>query len=186
MNATITSTFVWQSLAWPSTVIHQHIVSDTEIRGRGLTVGKTDQGTPFAYLYHVALTPAWEMKTVSVTSLLDRRTLALRHDAGRWRDSACAHLRGFDGVSLVDLSISPFTNTIAIKQLSFVGDEPRTTDVVFFDENHFAFRRVQQRYRQIARNQYRYHDVESADFAADIVVDDAGLVIDYEGLFKRV
>jgi len=177
---------VWQSLAWPSTVVHRQVVTAQAIEEHGIAAGKTDQGAVFAYEYKLLLTPAWEIKSANITSLLDERTIALHHDAGTWRDAAGKTLHEFDGIPYIDLSFSPFTNTLPIKRAPFVDDEELTIDTLYFDENSFSLTKVQQRYRRLGPKKYRYQDVETPDFTANIDVDDDGLVTDYQHLFARM
>jgi hypothetical protein len=110
----------------------------------------------------------------------------MAHEDEKWYDGNDNHLTAFDGVPFIDLSISPFTNTLPIKQLQFDGDKPQQIETLYFDENRFSIRKVRQVYSKLDERTYRYQDVELPDFAADIVVDDDGLVIDYPQLFKRV
>ncbi len=180
-----TRTIVWQALSWTSTVVHTHTVNDG-IHGHGLAVGKTDSDIPFAMEYDVVLTADWDIKEVSIESLLDERSIRLAHKGNQWYDGSDQHLVEFDGVELVDISISPFTNTLPIKRLQFEGERPQKVDIIYFDENKFSLRRLQQIYSQTDERTYRYQDIELPYFASDIVVDDDGLVIDFPEMFRRV
>jgi len=44
---------------------------------------------------------------------------------------------------------------------------------------------MRQRYTRLAAVRYRYENVDS-DFAAELPLDDRGLVLDYPGLFRRI
>lgn len=185
MTINKTRTIVWRALSWPSLVIHTHRVDEC-IYDHGLSVGKTDKDVPFAMEYDMTLTADWEVREVSIKSLLDERTIRLVHRDEQWHDGFGRRLAGFDGVELIDISISPFTNTLPIKQLRFEGKQAQKVDVIYFDENKFSLRRVQQIYSQIDEQTYRYQDVELPEFVSEIVVDDDGLVVDFLELFKRV
>jgi hypothetical protein len=108
------------------------------------------------------------------------------HKGDQWYDGAGQHLTEFDGVELVDISISPFTNTLPIKRLHFEGEQPQKVDIIYFDENLFSLRRLQQVYSQKDERTYRYQDIELPGFVSDIVVDEEGLVVDFPELFRRV
>lgn len=180
-----TRTIVWKALSWPSMVVHTHTVNDS-IHSHGLAVGKTDKDIPFAMEYDMALTADWGIKEVSIKSLLDARVIKLLQRGKQWYDANGEHMAEFDGMEMVDISISPFTNTLPIKQLHFEGQEPQKVDMIYFDENNFSLQRVQQIYSQIDERTYRYHDIELPDFVSDIVVDDDGMIIDFPELFRRV
>ncbi|MHC1754158.1 MAG: putative glycolipid-binding domain-containing protein [Methanosarcina sp.] len=180
-----TRTIVWQALSWPSTVVHTHTVNEG-IHGHGLAVGKTDRNIPFAMEYDVTLMADWNIKEVSIKSLLDERVIKLVHKGYQWYDGAGQHLAEFDGVELVDISISPFTNTLPIKRLRFEGEQPQKVDIIYFDENKFSLSRLQQIYSKVDKRTYRYQDIVLPDFVSDIVVDDDGLVVDFPKMFRRV
>ncbi len=178
-------TIVWQALSWPSMVVHTHTV-DEGIYGHGLAVGKTDGDIPFAMEYNLELTADWDIREVSIKSLLDERAIRLVHKGDKWYNGAGQHLTEFDGVELVDVSISPFTNTLPIKRLHFEGEQSQKVDIIYFDENKFSLRRLQQVYSRKGERTYRYQDIVLPDFMSDIVVDDDGLVVDFPELFRRV
>lgn len=178
-------TIVWQALSWPSMIVHTHTVHD-DIRDHGLAVGKTDSGIPFAIAYDLALTANWDIREVAIKSLLEERTITLVHRGDQWFDGEGRHLAEFDGVELLDISISPFTNTLPIKRLHFEGERPQMVDIIYFNENLFSVQRLQQIYSKRDERTYRYQDIVLPDFVSDIVVDDDGLVVDFPGLFKRV
>jgi hypothetical protein len=58
--------------------------------------------------------------------------------------------------------------------------------MIYFDENRFSIRKVQQLYSKLNDRTFRYKDIELADFVSDIVIDEDGLVVDFPSLFKRV
>jgi uncharacterized protein len=180
-----TSTIVWQALSWPSTVIHTHTV-DNGIYAHGLAVGKTDANIPFAIEYNLILTINWDIKEMLIKSLLDERVIQLVHAGNQWYDGKGQHLAEFEEVDLVDISISPFTNTLPIKRLQFKDEQLQKIDIIYFDENKFSLRRVQQICSQIDKQAYRYQDILLPDFVSEITVDEDGLVIDFPGIFKRV
>lgn len=166
-------------------VVHTHTVGNG-IYGHGLAVGKTDSDIPFAMEYDLTLTADWDIRVVSIKSLLDERAIRLVHKGDQWYDGAGQHLAEFDGVELVDISISPFTNTLPIKRLHFEGEQSQKVDIIYFDENKFSLRRLQQVYSQRDERTYRYQDIELPSFVSDIVVDNDGLVVDFPELFRRV
>jgi hypothetical protein len=180
-----TRVIVWQALVWQSTVIHIHTVNEG-IHGHGFAVGKTDNNIPFAMEYDMALTEDWNIKEMSIKSLLDERFIVLMHEDKQWYNDKGQHLNEFDGIEFVDISISPFTNTLPIKRLQFKGKQPQKVDIIYFDENKFCLRKVQQIYSHVGERTYCYQDIELPDFVSNIVVDEDGLVIDFPKMFRRV
>lgn len=180
-----TRTIVWQALSWPSMIIHTHRVNEG-IHDHGLAIGKTDSDIPFAIEYDIWLTVEWDIKELVIKSLLDERVIKLVRRGDRWYDGKGKHLAEFDGVKLVDISISPFTNTLPIRRLRFEGKKPQKVDIIYFDENRFSLSRLQQIYSQVNERTYRYHDIILPDFVSNITVDSEGLVVDFPKMFRRV
>jgi uncharacterized protein len=176
---------VWQSLAWPSTVSLRFEQNKNRISGNGFAVGKTDQHNPFVYRYIVTLTPQWIIRTISILSLLDDRKLDLKYASEKWYSNDI-HIPEFDSVPFFDISISPFTNSIPLKQLVLKTGQPKQIDVVYFDENLFSLRKVQQTYTKINTQTYLYQDMELPNFKAKFTIDEDGLIEDYQLLFKKV
>ena len=99
----------------------------------------------------------------------------------RRRGLAVAHL---DGCIDVDLAGSPFTNTLPIRRAGLVaGGEAIEFRMAYVPFDTFKPVVDEQRYRCLEADRlYRYEAVDRS-FAADLTVDEDGLVTDYPGLF---
>jgi hypothetical protein len=83
----------------------------------------------------------------------------------------------------VDLSFTPATNTLPVRRLGLgIGDEAEI-EVAWLVWPELGLRAVRQRYARLAEHRYRY---TQDDFVAEMVVDDEGLVLEYEGLWRAV
>jgi hypothetical protein len=88
-----------------------------------------------------------------------------------------------DGCEEVDLSVTPFCNTLALKRLA--GDGELTTLYVPFPD--LTLQPSRQRYQRLSTRTFRYIDLgAAAGFEATLEVDANGIVIRYEGLFEHV
>ena len=83
----------------------------------------------------------------------------------------------------VDLSFTPATNTLPIRRLGLEVGEEADIHVAWLVWPELGVRRVRQRYARLAPNRYRY---AQDDFAAELTVDEQGLVLDYEGLWNAI
>lgn len=179
-------TIIWASLAWPSIVTHQSRLTSTNRLERGWAVGRSDEGRIFSYMYGLKLTTDWQLQTVLIIDQLNDRAIELRKTDQKWYEvTSNKHLKTLDGVPFIDISVSPFTNTLPIKQLSLTENTTQI-EAIFFDENTFSLRKVQQKYSKLDDTTYKYQDVEQPDFSAILQLDEDGLIIDYEHLFKRL
>lgn len=151
----------------------------------GLIVGN-DGGTLFRAHYRVRCDAAWRVRAVTVDPLDGRAPLQLRADGdGAWADGAGAALPALAGCLDIDLSISPFTNTLPIRRLTFAAGEARVLTMAYIRAPELTVEPMRQRYTRLAADRYRYENVEG-DFAAELPLDPDGLVLDYPGLFRRV
>src|SRR5215472_13406390 len=72
----------------------------------------------FAARYHIICDPAWRVRRLVVELIGDDRVLQLSSDGqGHWLDARANPLPELDEAIDVDLSISPFTNTLPIRRL---------------------------------------------------------------------
>jgi hypothetical protein len=141
---------------------------------------------PYAARYRLACDAKWRCRALDVEIVDTGRTLRLRADGrGHWTDGDGARLPHLDGAIDVDLSITPFTNTLPIRRLDLVEGALREVVVVYVRAPELSVELDHQRYICVEpRRRYRYEAVDGT-FAADIEVDDAGLVLTYPGLFRR-
>ncbi|TCC91547.1 hypothetical protein EZ428_07215 [Pedobacter frigiditerrae] len=91
----------------------------------------------------------------------------------------------FTNFDFIDTSLSPFTNTLPIKNLRLNDSQEKEINVIYIDILEQIIEPVKQKYRKNSDINYRYENIPN-DFAADIDVDEFGLVIFYPTLFKRM
>jgi uncharacterized protein len=122
---------------------------------------------------------------VNAVSLTGEKRLSLRADeAGNWwRDGNPAP--DLTGCVDIDVAATPLTNTFPINRFaSLAVAEHRTTPVAWVSVPTLEVTRVEQTYRRLGRDRWRYSD--PAHGAFELSVDDSGFVIDYEGFASRV
>jgi uncharacterized protein len=92
-----------------------------------------------------------------------------------------------DSAEEPDLSVTPFCNTFPIRRTPEAPGGSLTLDAAFIDGPALTVARSSQRYARQGPGRLRYVDLGlSRGFEADLVVDDAGLVLRCERLFERV
>lgn len=153
----------------------------------GTILAMDDDHGPVEARYEVVCDAGWrtERTQVSVRDASGERSLRLTVRAGRW------FVNGHEETAVrgcvdVDLGWSPSTNTLPIRRLALPagrGSGPLIMAWVRFPE--LTIEPLPQTYQHTSRRNYRYASRGGA-FAADIDVDDAGVVLDYEGVWQRV
>ena len=127
----------------------------------------------------------WRTRHVEVTVLEpEHRMLRLEADGeGHW-----AGRPELDGCIDVDISATPFTNTLPIRRLGLEPGESEELTVTYVRVPELLVGPERQRYgcleAQADGGLYRFEALPSG-FTAELPVDTDGLVIDYPGLFRR-
>jgi len=173
---------VWSALRWPGLEHVSISVRDGELSATGRGIAVLD-GVPTHVAYALSTDRAGATRWVDITASgpFPTRTRTLHADGqGHWRDDA-GSLPDLDGCLDVDISFTPCTNTLPIRRLALAAGEARDIDVAYLSVPRLTVSRARQRYRRLDRG-YRY---ESAGFAADLTVDDTGVVLDYPNLWRR-
>ena len=155
------------------------------LTGTILTMDQDQQ--PVEARYEVACDAGWrtERVQVSVRDTAGERRLRLAVRRGRWWVNG-HEVTIVRGCVDVDLGWSPSTNTLPIRRLGLpvgAGSGPLVMAWIRFPP--LTIEPLPQAYEHTSERHYRYTSRGGA-FAADIEVDDAGLVLDYEGVWQRV
>lgn len=103
---------------------------------------------------------------------------------GRWSNAA-GPLPELNGCLDVDISATPFTNTLPIRRLALNIGEAAGISVVYLAVPELSFRVLRQRYTRLQDRLYLYESLSSG-YRAEIEVDGSGLVVRYPKLFERV
>lgn len=108
---------------------------------------------------------------------------------GTWIDERGSELPLLEGAIDVDISATPFTNTLPIRRVDLDAGESVELTVAYVNVPALSVDADAQRYTCLDPvdedcGRYRYDAVES-DFTAELVVDADGLVIEYSDLFTR-
>ncbi len=144
----------------------------------------TLEGKPLNASYLVETDAAWRTRHVRV-DVKGGGTLEILSDgAGRWRHADGAALPELDGCLDPDISMTPFTNTVAIRRLGSKVGEAAEIKVAYILVPELSLRAAPQRYRHLSQRLWRFDGLD-IDFTADITIDDDGFVVDYPGLFRR-
>jgi hypothetical protein len=176
----------WQD--WSGKGVEHTVISCAEASNSavGVVIGNTDE-EPIAVQYQIRCDGSWRMKHACIEIAGGQGKAEFLSDGrGKWTNASGNPLPALDGAIDIDLSVSPFTNTLPIRRLQLAkgsSAEIRATYVHFPD---LAIVIDPQRYTCLEPLRlYRYESLDS-DFVREIEVDKDGLVVTYPGLFKRL
>jgi hypothetical protein len=145
-------------------------------------------GPSYQLDYQLDWDEQWRLREArfKVESARSTQELHLLTDGeGHWRNAEGA-LPELEGCLDIDIWPSPFTNTFPIRRLGLADGERRELAVVYLEAPKLKPVRMRQGYTRVDAHHYLYENLEGTDFQALLTVDDAGLVIDYPTLFRRV
>jgi hypothetical protein len=176
----------WQD--WPGEGLEHLVLREAPegVHVEAMVLGVAD-GQAFAARYRFLCDGEWRTRRLQVTVAGRDGGVELSSDtAGHWTDRSGAPLPGLAGAIDVDLTATPFTNTLPIRRLRLPRDQSETVLVVYVRVPDLTVTTEQQRYTCLEPGRrYRFESVGS-DFTREIEVDDDGLVVIYPGLFRRV
>lgn len=152
----------------------------------GIINGYTE-GQPFSIRYDIEITPDWKVSSFHIQrDGLQPTALKLTSDLnGHWFDKDGNHIEAFDDCTDIDISLTPFTNTLPIRRLDFEPGEKKLLLMLYIKLPEFELQKLPQYYTKLEDSLYLYENGDSG-FHAELPVDENGVVKDYPGIFTRV
>ncbi len=153
---------------------------------RGTILALDEQG-PAQADYEILCDAAWHTRraNISLRDMAGERTLRLAVEGNRWTVNG-TELETVRGCIDIDLGWSPSTNTLPIRRLGLaVGEKSGTITAAWVRFPELTVEPLPQEYERLAERRYRYSSRGGA-FTAELKIDEEGLVIDYEGIWRRV
>ena len=185
-------TILWAPWVGPGLEHLLLLQSDDLILADGLIIGVAEaDGRPFRARYTIQCDTHWRVREMRVDILdaANRRLDLMSDGAGHWTGGAGQPLPGLAGCFDVDISATPFTNTLPIRRLALQPGGSADINVVYIDLPDLTAMPAMQRYDRLSTHgpnaRYRFTS-RSHDFTAELPVDSEGLVEDYPGLFRRI
>ena len=141
----------------------------------------------YAARYRVVCDASWRVHRADVDLIGTERYLRLVSDGdSRWSDVAGNAFPHLDGAIDIDLTASPFTNSLPIRRLDLHRGQSANIRTAYISVPDLTVTVDSQRYTCIEeRKRYRFVFLDSG-FVREIETDNDGLVVSYPGLFRRV
>jgi hypothetical protein len=173
---------------------HLHFTYNNEnIIGNSVILG-VDMQEPFRVQYEIRCDSNWELRNVRLNTMSHSPlTVHLSTDGkGTWMNEKGETIPTLSGCLYVDISATPFTNTLPIRRLALNPGMSTTLNMVYIAVPQLQVSVVEQRYTCLELtpdgSRYRYESLNNGVcwFSAELPIDSDGLVLDYPGLFRRV
>jgi len=136
-------------------------------------------------LYKILTDTLWATYFVEINVILGgyKKTILLEKKVSYWLVNNTIDHRFNDCVD-IDISLTPFTNTLPIRRLVFNGQLSNRIEVIYIDIIADMIMPVRQYYTKISDSVYLYEN-EKSTFKAELKTDSYGLVIEYPKLFRE-
>lgn len=163
-------------------------VRDSGVVADGVVLGVTE-GLPFRLAFEVRCDAHWRVRyaRVGVPGQPPKVEL-LSEGEGAWATPDGRVVTYLEGCEYVDISETPFTNTLPIRRLGLAPGDSAGIQVAYFAGTDLQSWPEPQRYTCLEKDNegglYRYLSLDGG-FTVDLPVDADGLVLDYPGLFRR-
>ncbi len=164
--------YVWQGFYYRTMEFVSVEAVGTGYLIKGSIAGETNS-KPLDMRYQIKTDTCWATQQVSVWIDSDPiYTLAIsKSNLGECTD--------------VDISMSPFTNTLTINREKLPIGASAENTVRYIDIENRQHKPVRQRYTRVDADWYRYENLESG-FVSMVRVDADGIVIHYPGIWERI
>jgi uncharacterized protein len=122
---------------------------------------------------------------VSVREPGTERSLHIEAENGRWYENGREN-PNVKGAIDIDLGWSPSTNTLPIRRLKLqIGQSSGEFHAAWVRFPELVLEPLAQEYLRLSDHLYRYSS-RSGAFSADLLVDEHGVVLNYQGFWERV
>jgi hypothetical protein len=144
------------------------------------------QNIAFGLHYRLVIDRHWHLRSAILQTVGNDRPLILHSNgAGQWTDGGGARLTHFAGCIDIDISVTPFTNSLPIRRLGLAVGASQSIRVIHIPVPSLQPEVMEQRYTRLDEDCFLYEN-PLRNYAAELPVDADGLVIDYPDIFCRL
>ena len=155
------------------------------IEGKGSIIYLAEDG-PHTVQYTVRLDENWLTREVLIQADQGRSLILQSDGNGRWTDGGGMSQKHIEGALDIDISATPFTNSLPINRERWEQGEQKQFQMVYISVPGLQVKKVNQMYTYLkTEDGLRYFKYESSSYHAQIAVDNKGFVVHYPGLFSR-
>ncbi|MDV7695523.1 putative glycolipid-binding domain-containing protein [Chryseobacterium soli] len=134
--------------------------------------------------YVISLDQQWNLQSFMIDGDINGvpwKVTGKKHD-DKWKIN---NILDFADFKFIDISLTPLTNTLPIKNLFTEFFTLQEVKVLYIDILKNELKIVRQCYTQLDDNRYLYENTDT-DFKAVLMVDKDGFVENYPALFERI
>lgn len=169
-----------------STTEFTTVKQTTSIKVEGNITGQ-GIGKLFHVKYSLDINNNWEIQSFRIDFISDTSFYIelQKNAAGEWVTGENEVRADLKGCTDIDISLTPFTNTLPIKRLDLPVGASKDICVVYIDLPENGLKPAKQQYTNLGNGIYKYESLETG-FTANLKIDKDGFVTDYPGIWHRV
>lgn len=183
----------WRMITWKGIETNNQTIENLSLeRGsKNIMVKSIVNGIknthPVSVKYLLKLTNDWKVQSLKIKSLLDNKPdIYLKSNLnGKWFNENDNHLKHLQNCIDIDISVTPFTNSLPINRIKDKLKSRTELTVLYFDLINWEFKTVKQYYTRLKDQVYLYESA-SSNFKSKIYTDKEGIVLNYPNLFERL
>ena len=163
---------------------HCHVSETADgVAVRSALIGEQD-GMPFGAFYEIQLDLDWTFRSLVLRRHDGRIMRLVSNGEGDWKLDG-RRAPGLEGCVDIDISGTPFTNTLPMRRRRFEPGVPQSFDTAWVGLDTLEPLRDGQIYTQLDATHFRYEALDRS-FTQVLDVDEHRFVVDYPTLFRRV
>lgn len=180
----LTRTVRWRPLDAVGLEHLEIVESPTAIVANSVLIGERE-GSQFGVRYEVELAPNWSFRALRLERMDGARLELYSDGEGNWTNGQHLSLPELDGCIDIDISGTPFTNTLPTRRTRFASGEPARFTMAWIPLDTLEPFADEQIYSLLDDSRFLY---ESADgsFKAELSLDADGFVAYYPTLFEQI
>ncbi len=146
-----------------------------------------EDNIPFRLHYEIQCDAHYRVQQVTI-SLVGKEAITLTtNGTGNWFDKDNQPLPSLDGCYEIDITATPFTNTLPIRRLDWQPGQSRSLDMVYISIPDFTIERATQQYTCLEQHENgSLFEYSQPGFSAILPIEADGFVQNYPNLFRRL
>lgn len=138
--------------------------------------------------YFIQADKNWRSQYCKILNYDENRTVKTleleRMKNNRWKING-EHNPAFDGFDAIDVSVTPFTNSLIINRKSMEQEESFELKMIYIDALKLACQPIDVRYTKLSDREYEYEN-RTTGYNVVLDVDENGFVDNYPRMFKKI
>lgn len=177
---------IWQGLNGES-IENCNVLTNDAGYDANSTVSLVEENGVCNIEYHLNTNEKWESQFCKITNCDEEgnKTLQLQRLPGnKWLVNNKEEPQ-FDGFNGIDISITPFTNTLIINRKQLQEEESIQMKIIYIEPLKMEYFPIEVLYTKLSDNEIEYQNLTTG-YNVVLDVDDDGFVTCYPGYFKML